>query len=118
MKEWLRKVIEKIAIEVVKRDSQMLSAVNEAIGEIYDNLEALGGTNTLSYRNTTHNTDGTIVEETDYEIIETSFSRDTQNNRIITEITKTKEGTIKETKTTTINVNPSTGLKEITEVYT
>lgn len=117
MKEWLRKVIEKIAIEVLKRDSEIVVAVNEAISEIYDNIEELGGGVPLTYQNTTQNEDGSFTMENDYEIVTTTFSRDAQNNRVITEVAKTKEGTVKSTKTTTISVNATTGKKEIKEVY-
>lgn len=118
MKKWLRKVIEKIAKEVIKRDSQILTAVNEVIQEIYDNLEELGGEGTLSYRNTTKNADGSITEEDDNKIVTTSFSKDSKGNRVVTEVTKSKDGTVKKTKTTTIGINYDTGRKEIKEVYT
>lgn len=117
MKEWLRKVIEKIAIEVLKRDSEIVVAVNEVINEIYDNIEELGGGVPLTYQNTTQNEDGSITTVNDKETVNTTFSRDTQNNHVITEVTTSKDGAAKETKTTTISVNATTGKKEIKEVY-
>lgn len=77
-----------------------------------------GTTESLTYRNTTKNADGSITEEDDNKIVTTSFSRNDSGNRVITEVTALKDGTVKQTKTTTIGINSNTGRKEIKEVYT
>lgn len=77
-----------------------------------------GTTESVTYRNTTKNADGSITEEDDNKIVTTSFSKNDAGNRVITEVTALKDGTVQQTKTTTIGINTNTGRKEIKEVYT
>ena len=119
MKEWLRKIIKLIAVEVLKRDAEIVFAVNEAINEIYDNLAELGdGSALLTYQDTSFKSDGSIEQVNDNTRTTTSFGYDSKGNRQITEVTKDlKTGKIKSTKVTTITEDVNTKLKTVKEEW-
>lgn len=96
MKEWLRKILKLVAVEVLKRDAEIIVAVNEAISEIYDNLAELDSSSALlSYQDTKTQADGSIVQENDYTITTTTFSKDSNGNKVITEVVTDKDGVFK-----------------------
>lgn len=119
MKEWLRKIIKLIAVEVLKRDAEIVVAVSEAIDEIYDNMAELGdGSALLSYQDTSFKTDGSIEQVNDNNKTVTSFGYDSNGNRQITEVTTDlKTGKTKSTKVTTITEDANTKLKTVREEW-
>lgn len=118
MKKWLRKILKMVAVEILRRDAEIVNAVSEALDEVYDNLAELSdGSTLLSYQDTYVRADGSILQENNNTITTTTFSKANDGSRVITEIVTDKSGVFKYEKTTTISKNKDTQKSEIKEVY-
>lgn len=119
MKKWLRNILKQVAVEVLKRNAELVIAVNEAIEEIYDNIAELGDSSALlTYQNTAFNSDGSITQTNDNVKVVTAFSYDENGNRKITETAVDSEtGKTKYTKVITFTEDAATKKKTVKEEW-